>query len=129
VPSSAAPNDFSFSNISIDKVETLAVSTLFQTKKNLDFVAHPLVDLEGKCNQVSSSLISVTQPSIELNNRYFAKSLTLTESVFIIPDFNTKFNKNSFTDSSIKKLNSNPFVSSILENSIESSLSIANANR
>jgi hypothetical protein len=115
--------------MSIDKVETLAVSTLFQTKKNLDFIAYSLVDLGGKRSRVSGSLNLVTQPSNEHNNKYFAKNLTSIESAFVIPDFNTKFNKNSFTDSSIKKLNSNPFVSSILENSVESSLNTANANR
>jgi hypothetical protein len=114
--------------------ETILIKKLFKLKKILDSVNYisPSIDkvntsLDSGSNHfrlISSNDISVTK------NTYSSDTSVFTvESLFSLAEFDTNLSKAKFSESSIKKLTNNFFLSSVLEDSIESTQETASSNR
>jgi hypothetical protein len=121
--------DLELKNTTQPKDEVLLVSKLFRVKKELDFISYSILNFERNSRQLVNNYNIDMIYNSDLSKTPSTKSILSLESSFSITDYNSKYDKSSFTDLSIKKSNTNPFVAHILENSLKSTTDTASANR
>ena len=125
----AQPNNLTFKGKSNVKSELLLLSKLFCSKKELDFISSSAVILDSKDIRLSEDYEISFILKNSANTPRLSKSFLSLESEFKLENINIEFSKSKSTDSSIKKGATNPFLSHILESTIESTLGVASANR
>jgi len=110
--------------------ETLLIKKLFDLKKNLDFISY--ADLSIKDNYSVACGYGDTLNSLlsdKVNDFNINTSISQIESTFLTSNLDKNFSKISLSESSAKKLNTDVFLSTTLEDTIESTLDTASSNR
>jgi hypothetical protein len=126
-------SELSFKGVAHAKREALLVNKLFKVKKELDFIGNStnisVLNNKGASLNGDLELSSILALESRVNKLQSPKSLLSVESAFLLENLDSRFNKTKFTESSIKKTNSNLIISHILESSVRSTLDSASANR
>lgn len=123
-------NNFNFQTRTknLPEKEAFALKILFTAKRNLDYFITPSANTTILASKSTNGVLETILKQESFNTSE-NRSIHNIESAFMLSDIKKNFSKKQLSELSVKKLATDPFIFSTVEDSIESTLATANANR